>query len=524
MIEQCWFDERSALAAERFFERVIRHTKGQWAGQPFALQPWQRDEIVRPLFGWRRRDGSRRYRRAYIEIPRKQGKSTISSGIAWLLLLADGEAGAEIYSAAADRAQAAIVFDHAKQFVEGSPLLSRELRVYRNHISAPATNSIYRVLSADAFTKHGLNAHGIVFDELHAQPNRELWDVLATSMGARRQPLMVAITTAGYDRNSICWEQHEHARRVIDDPAFDPEYFGFIAAAGEGDDWTSPATWRKANPSLGVTVTEEYLAGECRRALASPAYQNTFRRLYLNEWTSQDKRWIDMAAWDACNGALPDLAGRPCWAGLDLASTTDIAALVLAFPPQGERGGEGEGEPVWLLPFFWIPAESMVERERRDRVPYSTWVRQGLVEATPGNVIDYGYIRQRINELAERYDVREVAYDPWNATQLSVELVGDGIPMVEMRQGFASLSGPSKELLRLVLSRGVAHGGNAVLRWMADNVSARQDPSGNVKPDKAKSTGRIDGIVASVMAIGRAAAADPTGGKSAYEDRGILVL
>ena len=281
MIDQCWFDERAALAAERFFERVIRHTKGKWAGQPFALQPWQRDEIIRPIFGWKRRDGSRRYRRAYIEIPRKQGKSTISSGVALLLLLADGEPGAEIYSAAADRAQAAIVFDQAKQFVEGSPLLSKELRVYRNHISAPRTNSIYRVLSADAFTKHGLNAHGIVFDELHAQPNRELWDVLATSMGARRQPLMVAITTAGYDRNSICWEQHEHARRVIDDPAFDPEYFGFIAAAEEGDDWTSPATWRKANPSLGVTVTEEYLAGECQRALASPAYQNTFRRLYL---------------------------------------------------------------------------------------------------------------------------------------------------------------------------------------------------------------------------------------------------
>lgn len=519
MIDQCWFDERAALAAERFFERVIRHTKGKWAGQPFALQPWQRDEIIRPIFGWKRRDGSRRYRRAYIEIPRKQGKSTISSGVALLLLLADGEPGAEIYSAAADRAQAAIVFDQAKQFVEGSPLLSKELRVYRNHISAPRTNSIYRVLSADAFTKHGLNAHGIVFDELHAQPNRELWDVLATSMGARRQPLMVAITTAGYDRNSICWEQHEHARRVIDDPAFDPEYFGFIAAAEEGDDWTSPATWRKANPSLGVTVTEEYLAGECQRALASPAYQNTFRRLYLNQWTQQETRWIDMTAWDGCGGqALPDLAGRACWAGLDLASTTDIAALVLAFPPAEE------GEPVWLLPFFWIPAENMVERERRDRVPYSTWVRQGLVTATPGNVIDYGYIRNQVNELAALYDVREVAYDPWNATQLSIELMGDGINMVEMRQGFASLSGPSKELLRLVLSQGVAHGGNAVLRWMADNTAARQDPAGNVKPDKAKSTGRIDGIVASVMAIGRAAAADPTGGKSIYEERGVLTL
>ena len=518
MIESCWNDDRAAEAAVRFFERVIRHTKGQWAGQPFALQPWQRDDIIRPLFGQKRADGSRRYRRAYIEIPRKQGKSTIASGIALLLLLADGEPGAEIYSAAADRSQAAIVFEQAKQFVEGSPLLLRELRVYRNHISAPRTNSVYRVLSADAFTKHGLNGHGIVFDELHAQPNRELWDVLATSMGARRQPLMVAITTAGYDRNSICWEQHEHARRVIDDPAFDPEYFGYIAAADTDDDWTSPATWRKANPSLGVTVTEDYLAGECARAIASPAYQNTFRRLYLNQWTQQESRWIDMAAWDACDAPLPDLAGRTCFAGLDLATTTDIAAMVLAFPP------EAEDEPMWLLPFFWIPEDAMIERERRDRVPYSTWVRQGLVVATPGNVIDYTYIRAQINEMAERYDLREIAIDPWNATQLSVELQGDGLVVVEMRQGFASMSAPSKELLRRVLGRQIAHGGNPVLRWMADNVAARQDPAGNVKPDKARSTGRIDGIVASVMALARATLHDPEAGRSVYEDRGVITL
>lgn len=516
MIEGCWIDDRAADAAVRFFERVIRHTKGKWAGQLFALQPWQSDQVIRPLFGSKRADGSRRYRRAYIEIPRKQGKSTISSGIALLMLLADGEPGAEIYSAAADRAQAAIVFEQAKQFVEGSPLLSKEVRVYRNHIAAPKSNSVYRVLSADAFTKHGLNAHGIVFDELHAQPNRELWDVLATSMGARRQPLMVAITTAGYDRNSICWEQHEHARRVLADPTFDPEYFAYIAAADETDDWTSPATWRKANPSLGVTVTEDYLSGECARALASPAYQNTFRRLYLNQWTQQESRWIDMAAWDACNGALPDLAGRVCYAGLDLASTTDIAALVLAFPPAVD------GEPVYLLPFFWIPEDSMIERERRDRVPYAAWVRQGLVEATQGNVIDYAFIRHRINELAGLYDLREVAFDPWNATQLSIQLQDDGISMVEMRQGFASLSGPSKELLRLVLSAGVAHGGNAVLRWMADNVTVRQDPAGNVKPDKGKSTNKIDGIVASVMAIGRGTLESNAG--SVYDERGVMTL
>jgi phage terminase large subunit-like protein len=514
-----WFDERAATAAERFFSRIIRHTKGAWAGKPFELQEWQRHQIVRPLFGWRRRDGSRRYRRAYIEIPRKQGKSTLASGVALLLLLGDNEPGAEIYSAAADRQQAAIVFEQARQFVEQSAHLSRETRVYRNHISVPSTNSIYRVLSADAYTKHGLNAHGIIFDELHAQPNRELWDVMATSMGARRQPMLVAITTAGYDRNSICWEQHEHARDVIADPMFDMESFAYISAATDEDDWTSPDTWRRANPSLGVTVSLDYLAGECARAIASPAYQNTFRRLYLNQWTQQDNRWIDMIHWDRCAGSIPDLTGRRCYGGLDLASTTDIAALVLAFPPQVD-----DAEPMYLMAWFWIPAAAMIERERRDRVPYTTWVRQSLVAATPGNVIDYDYIRQTINDLAGSYEIQEIAYDPWNATQLSLQLIDDGVQMVEMRQGFASLSSPSKELLRLLLSEKIAHGGNPVLRWMADNVTARQDPAGNIKPDKSQSTGRIDGIVAAVMAVGRAMTATAGVGKSIYDGQGVTLL
>jgi phage terminase large subunit-like protein len=327
---------------------------------------------------------------------------------------------------------------------------------------------------------------------------------------------MVMITTAGYDRNSICWQQHEYARQVaagiVEDPTFYPAIFGAPMEA----DWTLPETWRAANPNFGVSVQEEFLRQECEVAKSTPAYQNTFRRLYLNQWTQQETRWIDMGAWDGCGGALPDLGGRVCYGGLDLASTTDIAALVLAFGP------EREGEPVWLMPFFWIPEEEMVERERRDRVPYGLWVRQGLVEATPGNVIDYGYIRRRINELAGRYDVREVAFDPWNATQLSVELMGDGLTMVEMRQGFGSLSAPSKELLRLTLAGQLGHGGNAVLRWMADNVTARQDPAGNVKPDKAKSSGRIDGIVAAVMAIGRWSLHNA--GRSVYEDRDLIAL
>jgi len=511
-----WFDEQAADHAASFFERFLRHTKGEWAGEPFRLQEWQRDGIVRPLFGWKRRDGSRRYRTAYIEIPRKQGKSTISSGIALYLLFADGEAGAEVYSAAADREQARIVFDQARAMVEESPELSGRAQAFRNSIVVPKTRSSYKVLSADAFTKHGLNAHGIIFDELHAQPNRELYDVLTTSTGARRQPLMVMITTAGYDRTSVCWEQHEYARQVLAGIVEDPSYFAFIAAADEGDDWTDPATWAKANPGLGVTISEDYLREQCARAQASPAYQNAFRRLHLNQWTSQDERWLDMAAWDACDGALPELMGRRCFGGLDLASTTDIAAFVLAFPP------EREDEPFYLLPFFWTPRETLTERMRKDRVPYDAWVRDGYMTATPGNVIDYGVILRDIEALGQRYKIEQIAFDRWGAEMVRQLLEGAGFEMVQMGQGFASMSHPTKELLRLVLAHGLMHGGHPVLRWMADNVTVDIDAAGNVKPNKGKSREKIDGIVAAVMALDRAVRNEESG--SVYEERGLREL
>jgi phage terminase large subunit-like protein len=510
-----WFDKKAADLAVAFFEKLLVHSKGEWAGQAFKLQPWQRDDIIRPLFGWKRADGTRRYRTAYIEIPRKNGKSTLSAGLALYLLFADGEPGAEVYSAAADTDQARIVFEEAQRMVEASPALSEHGQVYRRSIIVKSERSTYRVISADAHTKHGFNAHGIVFDELHAQPNRELWDVLNTSVGARRQPLMIMITTAGvYDPESICWEQHEYARQVLNGAIEDPSYFAYIAAADDEDDWTSPVVWAKANPGLGETIKLDYLEGECRRAIASPAYQNTFRRLHLNQWTSQDERWLDMAAWNACKAEMPDLRGRVCFGGLDLASTTDIAAFVLCFPP------EEEDEPYWLLPFFWIPKDSLFDRVRRDRVPYDAWLRDGLVTATPGSVIDYYYIEERIRQLALDYEIQEIAFDRWGATLLYQRLEEARMTMIQFGQGFASMSPPMKEMLNLVLSKRLAHDGNHVLRWMADNVVARQDPAGNIKPDKSKSKQRIDGIVAGIMAIDRATRYTV----SVYEERGIMEI
>jgi phage terminase large subunit-like protein len=514
-----YFDERAAVVACNFFERLLHHSKGEWSGRPFTLLDWQKRDIIRPLFGWKRKsDGTRRYRTAYIEIPRKNGKSTLSAGIALCLLYADGEPAAEVYSAAADRDQASIVFDEAKRMVDASPELSKRSGVFKRSIFVNETLSSYKVLSADAPTKHGLNASGIIFDELHAQPNRDLWDVLTTSTGARRQPLTVAITTAGYDRQSICFEQHEYARQVLAGIIDDPSYFAYIAAADEKDDWTAPATWRKSNPSLGHTVKLDYLEQECRKAQASPAYQNTFRRLHLNQWTQQETRWLDISAWDRCADPFDAklLDGAQCYGGLDLASSSDIASFVLCFPNES-----GEDELYTLLPFFWIPADNMVERARRDRVPYDAWVRDGLVRATPGNVIDYGFIVRDIAAMSEQYNIKEIAFDRWGAFQVSQQLDGAGLTMIGFGQGFNSMSPPSKDLLRLVMDGKLRHGGNAVLRWMADNVVVTTDPAGNIKPNKQKSREKIDGIVASIMALDRAVR---HAGASVYDARGVLTL
>jgi len=516
-----YYDEKAARIACAFFETFLTHSKGEWAGQPFLLQGWQRDQIIKPLFGWKRAiDGSRRYRKAYIEIPRKNGKSTLVAGIGLYLLLADGEPGAEVYSAAADRDQAAIVFGEAQSMVESNPQLASMVQVYKRSITVPNTRSFYKVLSADAYNKHGFNAHGIIFDELHAQPNRDLYDVLNTSTGARRQPLMVMITTAGYDRNSICWEQHEYARQVLDGVIDDPAYFAFISAADENDDWQDPKIWHKANPGLGVTIKEEYLEAECKRAIQVPAYQNTFRRLHLNQWTQQETRWMPMEGWDECKQPIDMtlLKGATCYGGLDLASNSDLAAFVLDFPAE-----EGEEERHAWLPFFWIPEDAIIERARHDRVPYDAWARDGFIKTTPGNVIDYRTIVKDIEALGEIYNIREIAFDRWGAFQVSQQLEGAGFTMVGFGQGFVSMSPPTQQLLRLVLNHALIHDGHPVLRWNADNLMVSTDPAGNVKPNKDKSRQKIDGMVAGIMALDRAIR-HGNGDKSVYESRGLIII
>ena len=519
------FDEAKAARAVEFFAQFLKHQKGLKAGEAFELLDWQTN-LLATVFGWVDEEGRRRYRRVWLEIPRKNGKSTLSSGLGLFLLFGDGEQSAEVVSAAGDREQAGIVFDVAKGMVQGDPMLSKLAKVLRREIRYERTNSVFRVISSDAGTKHGMNLSGLIADEVHVWPNRDLFDTLHTSMGARSQPLSVCITTAGHSRTSIAWEQHDYALKVRDGTIRDARFLPVVYAAPEGSDWTKPETWEAANPSLGVSISREYLEQECQRAQEVPGYVNTFLRLHLNVWTEQDTRWLPMEAWDAAGEAKIEaekLDGRECWVGVDLGSTQDTTAVVAVFP-------ESDGG-VTVLPWFFLPKDNVEARERRDRLPYRTWSHEGFIDLTPGVVTDYAFVESRILELVERFRVREVTLDRWNATDISNRLAQAGAPVTWMGQGYRSLSGPSKRLEELVLSGKLRHGGHPILRAQASQVRVESDPAGNIKPTK-KTTGsrqnaeRIDGIVALVMGLGRVMdSIEPQeDANEVYADRGIRCL
>src|SRR4029453_4722635 len=399
--------------------------------------------------------------------------------------------------------------------VEASPALASRLGVVRStkRITFLKTKSFYKALSADVPAKEGLNAHAVLIDELHAQRTRELWDTLRYAGASREQPLHLSVTTAGFDRLSICWEQHEYAEHVLSGLIHDSAFFAYISAAAPEADWTDPEVWQAANPSFGITLSPDQFAEDCREAQESPAKQNSFRRYRLNQWTEQDVRWLSMEKWDACAGDLGDWTGKFCWAGLDLSSTQDITALVLVFRDENHYSA---------LPFFWVPEEGARQRERRDRVPYGEWIRHGYIEATPGAVIDYDRIRVKINEQGKQYQILEIAIDRWNATQLATQLTDDGFEIVAFGQGYASMNWPTKKLEEVMLAQRLSHGGHPVLQWMAGNVSIETDAADNWKPSKKKSRERIDGIVALIMGLDRASRQEEF--TSVYDKRGPLFI
>ena len=521
MADTSHYDKEAADYAVGFIE-CLCHTKGKWAGKPFELIDWQ-ERIIRDLFGILKPNGYRQFNTAYIEIPKKMGKSELAAAVALLLCCGDGEERAEVYGCAADRQQASIVFEVAADMVRMCPALGKRVKLLastKRMIYLP-TNSFYQVLSAEAYSKHGFNIHGVVFDELHSQPNRKLFDVMTKGSGdARMQPLYFLITTAGTDTHSICYETHQKALDILEGRKTDATFYPVIYGAKEEEDWTSPDVWKKANPSLGITVGIDKVQAACESAKQNPAEENTFRQLRLNQWVKQSVRWMPMHRWDACAFHVDEeeLCGRVCYGGLDLSSSTDITAFVLVFPPRDAD------EKFMVLPYFWIPEDNMELRVRRDHVPYDVWQRQGFLSTTEGNVVHYGYIEKFIEQLGERFNIREIAFDRWGAVQMVQNLEGMGFTVVPFGQGFASMSPPTKELMKLVLEERIAHGGHPVLRWNMDNIFIRTDPAGNIKADKAKSTEKIDGAIALIMALDRAIRCGNDTSESVYDSRGAWVF
>jgi len=554
----CYFSQEAADRTVNFIQ-ALKHTKGRWGpgpghpAEPFILLPWQR-KIVEEVFGWLRPNGYRLYKTVYIEIPKKDGKSELAAAIALYLLFADGEAGAEVYGAAKDRNQARIVFDVAAEMVRLSPPLLKRCKIIDSvkRIVVYKSSSFYRVLSKESKAKEGFNVSGVIFDELHTQPNRDLLNVLTKGAGAaRQQPLNFVITTAGIDRNSICREMHDKARQILNGNREDPTFYPVIYGPPEDDekwDWESEDNWRAVNPSLGVILDIAEMREAFKAAKGNVADENDFKQRRLNIWVKQNLRWMPMAKWDKCGKERLDpgaLRGQPCWAGIDLSATTDLTALALVFRELTGETKDEAGVVAAVYKYrtqmhFWVPEERADDLARQNQVEYRNWIAQGYMHATPGNVIDYAFIRHTLRQIRAQYDLRELAYDRLFQGDLFVQGLSEEGFLVEPEeikrnphssapvvvpfgQGFISMSPPTKGLMMLVLQERLEHYNNPVLRWCADNMVVRFDPAGGIKPDKAKATQKIDGMVALIMALDRAMRHGGENGPSIYEKPGQVI-
>ena len=505
--------------ANRVFEffRQLRHYKGEWAGQPIELEPFQAF-IVGSLFGWRARETNyRRFRQCYLEQPRGQGKSTMAAGVALWLAFFDKEPGAEVYCCATHRQQAKITWEASRQMVLRSGL-RQMIKVRVSNLHEPKSASKLEPLGADADTLDGLRPNGVILDEIHAHKSSAMIDVMTTATGTRRQPLIFEITTAGVGQTGVCWDHHDYTSKVVRGLVDDPTWFGAIIGADPDDDWRDPGVWRKANPNLGVSVKLEDMQRKAKQAEHIGTAEPEFRRLHLGQWVQQADRYISMTDWDRSDNSEPiiraDLRGRPCVIGLDVSSKFDFTAAVAIFPDPDGR--------ITVLPTIWAP-ESIIDQSRRALIPLDAWRRNGYIKTTPGNVIDQAFIRAELNAMAKEFKVKEIAFDSWNAMALATELESDGIPVIEVRQGFKTLSEPTKELSALLASGKLRHGGHPVLRWMADNMVIREDANGNIAPNKARASEKIDAIVALIMALSRKSLISARR-VSGIRERGLIVI
>lgn len=515
-----WYDEDLANRCVSFIETQCVHMKGELAGETLVLEDFQK-EFVQELLGWKDRDGLRKYLEAFLFMPRKNAKTTLIAGLALIGLFLDNEPGAEIYCAAADREQAKIIFSVMRHMVESNPEMSRRADCFRDTIVLKEDKSFIKALSAEAYTKHGFNGHWIIIDETHTQPNRELYDVLTTSVGSRRQPLIINLTTAGNDKQSFCFKLYDRACKVRDGVLEDERFLPVIYEANEEDDPFDPETWKKSNPGLGVTVRYDYIERKALLAKADPSFYNTFLQLHLNRWVNSDSAWITPEDFQKCNLALIDvsaLEGRECYGGLDLASTEDTTAFVLEFP-------DDETGISTVLVWCWVPMAKAEIATKKNEYDYLTAIRNGDIIGVPGNVTDYNFVKKTIRQCAETFDVRGINVDRWNSSQMIIDLIDEGLPMNRFGQGYGSMSQPTKELGKSIISQKVNHGGHAVLAWQMSNTVLQYDAAENVKPAKDKSKGRIDVIVAWVMARAAFMQRNEGGpGNSIYNERGIISI
>ena len=511
-----YFDKQAANKAIGFIETFCTHTKGELSGTALILEDWQK-KIVGDLFGWKnKKTNLRRYRTAYIQIARKNGKSTLAAALALLMLYVDDEKGSEVYSAASNRQQAGIVFEIAKGMIQNNKELNSRGKIFRNSIINEGKGNFYQAISSDSKTKHGFNANCVIYDELHTAPNRELWDALATSVGSRRQPLIITITTAGFDRQSICYELYSYAKRILNKSLKDDTFYPCVFECDIDDDIQDEKVWKKANPNYGISLKKKYMKIESQKAMDVPSYLNTFKRLHLNMWTDSVSVWIPNSEWMECHQEFDydSLDGCAAWGGLDLASTRDLSALTLVFKVE---------DKFVIMPYIFVPKENAIKRSKIDGVDYLTFIRENDVIATEGDVQDYSFIRKTINDLSKKYRIQSIAYDRWGASQLILDLTNqDGVPMSPLGQGFVSLSAPTKTFEREILAKNVIHPNNKCLNWCMSNVAIQEDASGNLKPAKNKSKEKIDPVVATICAFAEMMTMDS--GESVYDERGLILL
>lgn len=497
------------------FVQKLKHTKDRWAGLPLLLEPWQMF-ILFNLYGWKKSNGKRRFRTAYVEVARKNGKTALAAGVALYGLYAEQISRAEVYSVATTKDQAKLCFNDAKAIV-GITALKQRLNVYRDSITYDALGSYFKAVSSDYGVHDGYSPSTVIVDEYHAHKDNGMVDVMQSGQAAREEPVNFIITTAGFNKNYPCYAFRKNAKNVINGVTDDESLFAIIFEMDEGDEWTDPRNWAKANPNLGVSVDVDYLSQQVKDAQNRPEAVTNVKTKNLNMWVDAENIWIVDEKWMASSMQTDDsmLRNLPCWGGLDLSNTSDITAFVLLFRHQ---------DRIYIKPWFWIPEDTYQEKVKKENVFYAEWVQKGLVKTTPGNVIDYDFIRADIDKIAEEYQILSIAYDRWNSSQVVINMQNDGFNMSPFGQGYGSMSAPTKEYEKMVLTGRLEHFGNPVLRWMMASVALQMDPAGNIKPDKRKSSQKIDGVVASIMALGEMMTALAEMDSNPYEYGGIRDL